>query len=203
MRILRKTYFNITRQAQYIAFFLTLSLFSILIMYPAQADCLIYPFHKSQPKVERFIMQPVSLRRDFPQGGDDMVYHVQVIASSSRASIKPLIDSVKLSNEQQKRAIATGLAKAAWLCELKSTAQTRRIEMAVKGFANSEFTRNFNQNYHAADYAKTGLPHSLSSQSTVAPHTEGRRLERDLGNPLAPIPAISSVPSVQNIPVTR
>jgi hypothetical protein len=129
--------------------------FSVLVLASlgagaARADCTVLSFRNVRPLVEAFAFRPPQLLREFPNGGDDMIYRVFLLSASSRAAIMPLVNLARTGTQAQRHAIATGLAVAARRCEPSAADHTRRIEMAVRRMPNVEFNSDFQRQFRSA-----------------------------------------------------
>lgn len=120
---------------------------ALLVSTAASADCNIYPFSISQPAVERFIMRPNRLLEEYREGGSEMSSLVSLIAASSRAVLPAIINQARMSNPQQRRAIAAGLANAAKLCAIRSPETVKLIDDTVRKQTETSFQLEFRQSF--------------------------------------------------------
>lgn len=124
----------------------------------ARADCLTVPFSVSQPAVERFVFRQQTLLADFPDGGEDMENRVALIASSSRAALRPLLAVMKQGNARQREAVAVGLGRAARNCERAGRASSRHIERLVRASGDTALIRDFTAEYRSQPAGPSASP---------------------------------------------
>ncbi len=124
----------------------------------AKADCGTVPFAISQPIVERFVMRPPTLLQDFRDGGEAMENRVTLVASSSRAALRPLLSVLRQANPRQRDAIAAGLAGAARNCERTRRASSRHIEQTVRASGDAALIRAFSGQYRSAGTPPPAVP---------------------------------------------
>jgi hypothetical protein len=118
-----------------------------LMSTPVWADCNIMPFSQAQPLVERFLMRPDSLPRDYPGAGNELIWKTRAIAATSQAALPRLIRATMNGDARQRRAMADGLAQAAMFCETRDAAHARRIKDLVRRHPDSALHDTFSSHY--------------------------------------------------------
>jgi len=94
-------------------------------------SCLSAPAKSSTAEISEFLVKPEILLSGHADGGIGMVNAVRVLSGSSLRAVEVMVKLARTANSAQKSAIASGLARAAALCNANSPDMTEKIQEMV------------------------------------------------------------------------
>jgi hypothetical protein len=98
----------------------------------AQAASCYDPAQALTPaQISAFTGNPGDLLAKSPEGGGAMVSQIRDLAATDSAALGAIVGLIKDANDDQKRAIGSGLAQAARICVPKDQAYASQIQQAI------------------------------------------------------------------------
>lgn len=152
---------------------------------PAFAECTGLPMNQTQPAVNSFLVRPEGLLERYPRGEVGLTPIIaQLVASSYRSTLKPIIKLIDRGNGQQRLAIGRGLAIAVSLCRGKDASMIEAVANAIEPHHELEFLTG----YYELETERT----SPATSAGAAPRTGGVTLGdpfkiAPLRDPFAPL----------------
>lgn len=154
---------------------------------PAWSECTGLPMSQTQPQIDAFMIRPEGLLERFPRGEPGLAIIIaEVVASSYRTTLKPMVRLIDRGNGQQRFALGQGLAMAVRLCQGKDAIMTQAVAVAIAGRQQQDFLNG----YYESETARSPPPATTSQERS--PQQSGGRLGdpfkvAPLSDPFAPL----------------
>lgn len=107
---------------------------------PASAAC---QTPVTRDYLESVKQNPRVVLQNSPQGGDQLIYRVQMLATATIGSLRDLMRAVPFANQAQKSAIGEGLGRATGACISRYGEISRRVSDAVRQLGDRDVTRAY------------------------------------------------------------
>lgn len=122
--------------------------------------CLMRPAKLSEGDIKSFVDHPGALLKASPDGGTQMSTRVRSLAGSSSQAFNAILGLVKQANDNQKSAIASGLAQAVYACGSiggdEAMNYAAAIQAAVASLGDPSFASTFQQSSKDISTASVG-----------------------------------------------
>jgi hypothetical protein len=124
--------------------------------------------------IAAFQANPSQLLNQFPDGGPGLVKAISDLVSSDNATLTTLIKLAKTANEDQRKAIAQGLAQAAKAYASGDPAFANQIQQAVANSGLPEFAKAYADMAGDTGTASTGGGGGAGGPTGLGPPTGGQ-----------------------------
>jgi hypothetical protein len=127
---------------------------------PAEVSCLQVPAKMADKDIQSFLDNPKAILATYPTGGLAMSGDVRSLAGSSSHALQAIMSLMKDANKDQKSAIASGLARAAYVCnglgQTPAQNYAADIQAAVANAGDVDFASAFQSASNDISVASTG-----------------------------------------------
>jgi hypothetical protein len=108
-----------------------------------RADCYSTQQKLLAEQVEEFSLEPSKLLQRFPEGGAAMISLIRDLVASSPSTLQKIMSLVANSNDDQRKALGTGLGQASVICLRTDQPYATEIQRAVAEIGNGVVTLAF------------------------------------------------------------